>query len=230
MIAATSGGLGDIVYSIPILKELKVKTLYVKESYYFHPYGNLYTSIKRLVEQHDIACLPTDGKYPPHEYHPDLRFDFDLDLARKERHRGTNHIIKSYLNCFKLDIDYKKPFLSVTGYSPISKPYSIIQRTPRWRQRSKVDWKTIIPKIEYPVFVGFLDEYYDFCKVTGSNIPCYGCDDILDMAVLIRDCEAFYGNQSVGLTLAQGLGKKYFLERNPGKTNAIMKTPNENIL
>jgi len=232
MIAASSGGLGDIIYSIPVLRKLGVDTLFVKESYYFPPHGNLYTAIKDLLAVNGILALPTNGAYPPNEYDPFLRFDYDLDQARKERNRRRNHIIVSYLNTWNLNTDgWCKPFLKVPGQNNLTGPYSVIHITKRWRKNSKVIWRNVIKKIENPLFVGFLCEYYDFCKETRTkDIPFIETDNILEMAILIRDCEALYCNQSVSLTIAQGLGKTYYLDKNPHTTNAIMRTLNENIL
>jgi hypothetical protein len=84
--------------------------------------------------------------------------------------------------------------------------------------------------IEHPVFIGFNNEYIDFCKEIGRMIDYIETEDIFEMAELIRNCKTLHCNQSVALTLAQGMGVDYWLERNPGRTNALFKTPNERIL
>jgi len=230
MIAATSGGLGDIVYSIPVMHRLGVKTVYVKESYYYPPYGNLYTAIKRLLESQGFECLPTSGDYPPFEFDPAIKFDYNMDLARRQPKRGLNHIIISYLNQFNLPhTGWNTPFLKL-GSKGFAHTYSLIHRTPRWRKHSRVKWKEIIPRLESPVFIGFRDEYKAFVEETGIFIPYMECTDILEMAYLIKDCKVLLCNQSVALTIAQGLGKEYYLERNPVKSNALFKTHNEHIL
>lgn len=232
-VAATSGGLGDIVYSIPVMKKLGVKTVYVKENYYFRPYGSLYTSCKELLESQGFKVLPTSGAYIPCTFEPHLKFDYNMDMSRRQPNRGGNHIIISYLNEFKLStLDWTKPWLSIECEREILFPYSIVQRTERWRRNSQVNWRKVILGIKKttPVFIGFKDEYEAFCAETGTNIDYRPTKDILEVAQLISHCESFYGNQSCGLTLAQGLGKEYFLDRNPGKTNALMFTEKENIL
>jgi hypothetical protein len=232
MIAATSGGLGDIVYSIPVMKKLGIHTLYVKENYYYNPYGSLFTSCKTLLESQGFKVLPTSGAYHPMVFEPTLRFNYNMDLARRQPRRGSNHIIISYLNEFGLShTDWTKPWLNIECEREILFSYSIIQRTQRWRRGSQVNWKKVVSEIKtIPIFVGFKNEYEDFCQETGTEITYYPTKDILEMAQLIKYSDAFYSNQSVGLTIAQGLGKEYFLDRNPGRTNTLMNTKNEHLL
>lgn len=232
MIGATSGGLGDIIYSIPVMHKLGVHTLYVKESYYYPPYGNLYSAITSLLHVNGINALPTAGSYPPHKYDPNIKFDIDFDFARKQRNRRNNHIILSYLNTWHLDkTNWNKPWLKVIGEHDLRTPYTVIHRTNRWRKDSRVKWKKILEGIENPVFVGFWNEYHEFIsEYPVKPVIYYPTQDILDLACVIRDAKALYCNQSVSLTIAQGLGKEYYLEKNPKSTNTIMNTENEHIL
>lgn len=233
-VAACSGGLGDIVYAVPVMQKLGVTRLYAKVAYYYPPHGDMCSSLQRLLAQQGIECLPTSGEFPPFEYEPGLRFDYDLDQARKQPARGSNHIVTSYLNQFGLPHDdWTKPWLRVEGEHQFGN-YCVVQRTPRWRRLNAVDWMTIYGELEERydrvIFVGFPEDHRDFCRVVGKRVDHVACFDVLDFAILIRDCRAFYGNQSVGIPLAQGLGKEYWIERNAMKQNALMGTPNEHIL
>lgn len=229
--ASTSGGLGDIVYSIPIMKRLGITHVYVKVSYYYRPEISLYNGIKPLLEQCGFIVLPTSGAYPPHEYEPGLKVDYDMDLSRKQPRRGRNHIIISYLNCFRLSrLNWNTPFLDPRGENNIERPYSLIHLTNRWRENSNVNWTNVLNSIKGKVFfIGFPPEWEDF-KLKYGDLPYLQTNNILDMAILIRDCETLYCNQSVGLTLAQAIGKKYFCEFKPGRTNCRMYTKNEGVL
>lgn len=231
MIAASSGGLGDIVFAIPVMRTLGITTIYVKRSYYFEPYGDLFRASCRLLEQHGFTVHPTSGDYPPHQYDPALQFDYDLDASRKQPMRGKNHIMLSYLNQYKLAANgWKQPWLNITWVNELQPGYSLIHLTPRWRTNSKVNWKQVLQNIPEPrYFIGFSYEHVEFCRLYG-NVSWLPCQDILDMAILIRDCKALYCNQSVSLAIAQGLGKDYFLEVKPTKTNCLMYTNNEHIL
>ena len=230
MIAASSGGLGDIVYAIPVMHRLGVRVCYVKESYYYPPYGNLYLAIKRLLESQSISCRPTDGSYPVMEFDPKITIDYNLDLARTQPRRGFNPIIISYLNQFNLShTNWNQPFLKIPAIGK-THDYNLIHRTSRWRKGSHVNWKQLIRRIDNPHFIGFIDEYESFCKEVEVTIPYIKCADIYEMAKHIKEAKALFCNQSVALTLAQGMGTLYYLERNPGKTNCLFKTKNERIL
>jgi len=233
-VAACSGGLGDIVYAVPVLRQLGVTRLYAKVAYYYPPHGDMCSSLQRLLAQQGIECLPTSGAYPPFEYEPGLTFDYDLDQARKQPWRGRNHIITSYLNQFGLSHDgWTRPWLKVEGEHQFGN-YCVVQRTPRWRSRNAVDWRRVFGELQerydQVIFVGFPEDHREFRREVGAPVDHVACADVLDMALLIRDCRAFYGNQSVGVVLAQGLGKEYWLERNAMKQNVLMGTPNEHIL
>lgn len=231
--AGTSGGCGDIVYSIPVLKKLGVTRVYVKENWHRPPYHSLYSVTKDLLEMHGFEVMSTAGGFDLMQYEPDLKIDYDMDGFRLMRRRGKVHIMVNMLIYFGLSTrDWAWPWLTVTG-NATGKPagdYSLIHLTARWRDNSRVNWERVFMKIDGPVyFIGFPEEHAEFCRLYGY-IPYIPTDNILHMAQLIRDCQALYCNQSVALTLAQGLRKKYYLEVKPGKTNTLMYTKNENIL
>ncbi len=78
--------------------------------------------------------------------------------------------------------------------------------------------------------MGFPEDHREFEREVGRKVEKIECADVLDFALLIRDCKGFYGNQSVGVVLAQSLGQEYWIERNAMKQNVLMRTPNEHIL
>jgi hypothetical protein len=166
-------------------------------------------------------------------YEQGLQFDYDIDSFRQMRGRGRIHIMVNMLTRFGLSTSgWNKPWLEVTGAAPNTPAceYSLIQLTPRWREGSQVNWGKVFMSISGPVyFIGFPEEHAEFCQLYGqlSRLPT---ENILQMAQLIRDCKALYCNQSVGLTLAQGLGKTYHLEPKRNKTNTLLFTSNEHIL
>lgn len=62
------------------------------------------------------------------------------------------------------------------------------------------------------VFVGTEQEHDDFQKLFNIKIEYYETKDLLELAKVIQGCEQFIGNQSVGLSIAIGLGKSYQCE------------------
>lgn len=230
-VAATSGGLGDIVYSIPILRELNVKTIYIKENWYYHPNHSLYSAIKTFMESQGFTPLPTKGGLKEMVYEKGLKFDYDLDTFRKMPGRAKVHIQTNLRRVFNLPEKQFEPWITgFTHYKKIGSLYSVIHLTNRWREGSKVDWKKVLHSIPNKVyFLGFQHEWVEFCHQYG-NIEWLPTDDIFDMAHIIASAKDVYCNQSVALTLSQGLGKEYFLDRKPRKTNTLMGTKNEHLL
>lgn len=226
MIAACSGGAGDLVYAIPIMRKLGVETIYVKENFYHPPHGNLYQTMKRFIESQGFQCKPTSGNYPVGKFDPYLKFDYNIDNWRQQRGRGRIFIQDNIAAHFGVTID-KDPWLNISGDQ---QDYTLIHLTPRWREGSNVNWAKILMEMKGPKkFIGFQYEWVEFCQRYGSIEWC-PTDDIYDMACLIKGAKALYCNQSVALTLAQGLGVNYFCEFKPGKTNCKMQTKYEHSL
>lgn len=197
-------------------------------------------ALKDLIELQGIECLPTAGNYGFFEYEPGLKFDFDLDQARLQPNRGGNHIIRSYMAQFNCFIPtWRDPWLNVPSQGR-QDVYAVIALTPRWRDESKVDWKAILKRLSgiKCYFVGFLSDFEAFCTNYCTDQPANALNPLthihtstlLDAAKLIKDCHTLYTNQNCMLPIAQGLGKRYWLEQKPNRYNVLMGTANENIL
>lgn len=227
MIAACSGGAGDIVYSIPVMRKLGVTTYYIKKNFYHPPHSNLYETMKRFMESQEFECLPTSGTYYTGVFDPELKYDINVDRFREQRSRGKNHIITSMSKQFNADHPGYSPWLNIPGEK---QDYTLINLTPRWRELSTVNWDKVLQSIDgRKYFIGFQYEWVEFCQRYG-NIEWWPTEDVYDMACLIKGAKALYCNQSVALTIAQGLGVDYYLERKPGKTNTLIKTKQEHLL
>jgi hypothetical protein len=235
MIGAISGGAGDTVYAVPTMKQLGITHLYIKDNRYDPEYDGQYLFLKRFIELQGIQCLPTKGGYDFFQYEPGLIYDIDFDQSRKQPRRGHTHIMRSFANHFRVKMpDIHKPFLKVDDKKSLLNewvgPYSLIFLTPRWREKSKIDWKKVLKSIEGDIFfIGFESDWELFRKNIGS-VHFIRTKDLLDIARLIRDCQALYCNQNVGLTVAQGLCKKHYLEVKPFRTNTVLLQKNEILL
>ena len=108
------------------------------------------------------------------------------------------------------------PWLTVPNPKSITgKPY-VINRTsrgftppgcnPAWTQ-----WKNDGIDKE-SVFVGLPNEYEEFKKLTGWELDYHPTKNMLELAEVIAGCEQFLGNQSVALSIAQGLRVSYAYE------------------
>lgn len=228
--AACSGGLGDIVFSIPVMRRLKITRMYVKDRSYGPGLGTTYSAIKPLLEHQGIECLPCDGQFADGSF-PDISYTHNFDNWRMTGRRDTIHILKSMMLHFRCyDGNWNKPWLR--GFEESFYTSNLIFLTPRWRDNSKVDWMKVMLDFHLlsinSYFAG-LKEDHD--RYFSGFIPHIPTDDMLQLTKLIARSKRLFCNQSVALAIAQGLGTvPYWLERKPGKTNTLIYSPHEHLL
>jgi hypothetical protein len=236
MIFTHTGNAGDIVFSIPTINHLSPvlgeTILYVKPLPY--AYGNQWEFVKDLLLQNGIRevipFIPPNDNWNYFQWQG-LKFDYDLDTARYQRERGRIHIIKRYFDTFGIRKNHSVPFLKIDNYFKREENFALIHLTPRWNGL-QYDWERIYDfakkKHEKIYFIGFPSEHLDFTLKFGE-IEHLITETLLEVGRLVRDCEALYCNQGVVLTIAQGLGKEYYLVMNNNKTNCHLGTPNEHL-
>lgn len=237
-VGAITGGIGDCVYAIPIMRKLGITTVYIKEDFYDPGEGSKYTVMKPLLESQGIQCLPTLGGLPIGVFEPSLKFDVNLDEWRIRGGRDRVHIMKNMMLHYRCyGAGWEKPWLF--NIEPYKAAPNLIFLTPRWRDNSQVNWVDVLLKYslnqDNTVFIGHRCDYNYFNdqirkKGYTPTISYEQCNDIYEMARNIAGSERLFCNQGVALTIAQGLGKDYWLERKPGKTNTLLFTRNEHLL
>lgn len=235
------GKIGDVIFSLPAIRELGGGALYLPES---TPDNcpHLYSSLKDLLAVQPF--IREVREYPsglPYQVlAPGIHIDYDLDLARNQPAKGVIHIVKRYLDAFGINLpNWKQPWLAIDHVpAPITGDYSILSYTGRYlvneRMPSKsFDWKGLVSGITgVKVFVGTYEEYAYFCShFCNSSLDFIPTTDVLELARVVRDASAVYCNQSAILALAQSMGKTYYLFPKPFKQNCILhNVPYENIL
>lgn len=248
-IGAITGGIGDCVYAIPVMRKLGITGVYVKENFYLDG-SSMYTVLKPLLESQGIQCFPTTGGLPFSVFEQGLKFDYDLDAWRCRPGRDRIHIIKNMCLHYRVSVyDWNKPFLHGLLHhrvsvhdsnkpflhglpSPTATDYTLIFLSQRWRENSTVNWTRIHDLLKAAgrvFFIGLETDWLNFCYLHGE-IDWISTPDLLVMADVIKGCTALYTNQSVALAIAQGLDKAHYLEVKPGKSNTLFYTPNEYIL
>jgi len=240
MIYSHSGNAGDIVFSIPCIQELEKRNssdnaiVYIKQAKYV--YGDQFTFCKDLLLQQPgikevHPFVPIDDNWNYFNW-PNLKYDYDLDDARRQSQRGRIHIIKRYFDQFGIKADHRKPFLKIDDAYKREEKFALIHLTPRWNGL-QYKWRTIyeeaMKRHGKVYFIGLQCEWLDFTIRFGA-IEHLPTENLLEMARLIRDTEALYCNQGVALTIAQGIGKEYSLVMNGTKTNCHLGTYNEHLL
>lgn len=224
--AAISGGCGDCIYAIPVLRALGVERVYLKENNYGPV--TLYSTMKPLMEHQGFEVLPTAAGYDPGTFEPGLQFDYNIDKFRSLHGRGTIHIMTRMAQYFGVQISFK-PWLS--GFNVEDGDYTVVHVTDRWGGMQK-DWGNAMNTTKDPVyFTGFHSEYSKFVITYGlkfvHHIPL---KDMFALAHFVARAKAVYCNQNPVLALAQGLGKEYWCEFNGNKTNTRLFSKLEHAL
>jgi len=223
--AISSGGAGDLVFSIPIFRAMGVGRVIVKESFYPPGFGSLYSCIKPLLESQGFAVEPCvdDGKAQFHNFPPDAKYDVNMDEWRACQMRGRWHIMASMANHWHLrGCTPRAPWLITEAFAslrPIGDPYTVWSLTPRWRENN-LDWRSYYRSVNgYRVFVGFYEDHAAFEQLVGAPVPYWHTQDFFELAQLIYHSTGLHCNQGVALAIAQGLGKDHHVAYKTNKTN-----------
>ena len=213
-----SGDLGDIVYSLPVIKSMGGgillldptggeddpwcrdqcaggKTKFNKDSFEF---------IKPLIEAQDYidSCR---------EWKPGDNVDVNLNEFRSKfsdpnTRSKTNNLIDLHMDCFGLpEWDYNRGWLQATSSTHHDRKV-IVCRSPRYQ--TNYSWFLINRHLfENNAFFMGLDKEHELFEWTFEiSIPHVKVYNALDMLNYIRGCGTFIGNPSFPLSLAVGLG------------------------
>ena len=225
-----SGTLGDLVYSLAIMKHFGG--------------GEFYLHLNQIdwIGQHYYGSKPTEfhqGRMTQGDYEfmktfmlaQDYITDFqpmtaqteithNLDRFRPAFVHHPGNYVDIYADTFGVrDADTQMTLRNAAWLTTpnlikeTDYPY-VINRTARWTDpQAQVAYDHLRPQVESQcMFVGLPDEYTEFLKFSGWSIPYYECKDMLELAQVIGGCEQFIGNQSVALSLAIGLGTTWACE------------------
>lgn len=213
-----SGHLGDLVYAMPILKELSKKAkcnLYINlnqtigRNYFKHPTGNV-----MITERSYQMALPFLAAQP---YINDVRkwnnekIDIDLDLFRKLPVSMEFHSIRWYYHLTGLQPDMSLPFLEIQPHQTI-KNKIVVVRT--FRGRNPLINYSFLKQYDDLLFLGTKAEYDEFSKDV-PNIEFYDVSDFMEMAQIIKASRFFVSNQTFSFAIAEGLKINRLLESNP---------------
>lgn len=231
--ACTSGGAGDTVIAVKVMHTLGVNKIWVKENFYPEGEGSLYSNIKPLLEINGFQVFPTKAMSGTWEFEPGLRVAHNMDYFREMPGRAHVHIMINQHRAFGLpDPSNFNPWLKVDEVpSGITPDVTLVHVTERWRDGSHIRWAKVLEKIEgEKYFIGLKIDHERFENEIGGKIKHFITKDFLELARAIRDCKVVYCNQGISMAICQGLGKEYYGEFKPNKTNCITYMPNEHIL
>ena len=213
-----SGHLGDLVYALPVIKELSKDHechFYIQSNkkipvdYYKHPAGGVFMDDRMLN-----LFLPLMKKQKfihKVEKYNNQKIDINFDIFRTLPVNICFNSPRWYFHIAGIQVDLTDPYLEVQPHDKV-KNKIVIHRTFRHRNQF-INYK-FLKNFNDLVFVGTKDEYEDLKKDV-PNLELYNCQDYLDMARVIKSSKFFIGNQSVAYPIAEALKVPRILEAEP---------------
>lgn len=116
--------------------------------------------------------------------------------------------------------DLSKPWLDIEPIESVVEDLILINRTERCRNES-IDYSFLEKYQDRLLFVGLTSEWVRFKEDTGLTIPIFTAKDFLELAMMIKSCSFFIGNQSLCFSLAEALKVRRILEVCPFLNNVI---------
>jgi len=213
-----SGHLGDMVYSLPLIKELsktKECNLYIqinkkmKLYYHNHPSGNVMVNGKTAKLM--LPLLKSQSYLNSSNIYNDENIDVNLDLFRDMPFNLIFHSIRWYSHLTGTPINMENQFLNVEDNKDF-KGKIVIVRSPRYRNQF-INYK-FLKDVKNIVCVGLRSEYEDLKKDI-KYLEFYDCKDFLEMAQIIKSSKFFLGNLCFAYSIAEGLKVPRLLETCP---------------
>lgn len=227
-----SGTFGDLIYSLAVVKELGGGEFYLHLNQIDwicqHFYGGVPDPmhIGRMTEK-DFHLIKTFLETQPYITKVDVltnnvEITHNLDKFRPLFVGHPTNYINLYADIFKFSGEENHKKLQSSKFLFVDKPKKVenrsvaINRTERWLPSVlSQNWKKWKDEglEQKSFFLGLPKEYEQFKKITGFNIPYQQTENILELAEYIDGAEEFIGNQSVALSIAVGLSKRYWCEK-----------------
>ena len=208
--AVHSGDMGDIIYSLPVIKAKGVKKLILNTRL---DWGVSFDyrkarAIQPLLESQGLEVIIQHG------YNP-IKVDLNLDNFRRYYNLNTIHLTDVYGVYFSEYIDHTKQFVSLDNigeYEPEWR-YIAINMTERYRN-PLFDMAKLLKDINIKlVFLGMENEYLmTKARYPELDIIYMPTRNLLEAAKIIDKSEIFIGNQSVLYSIAEGLKHPRILE------------------
>lgn len=214
------GHLGDIVNSLPILKELsknKIINLYIQKDKKIpkhvlskdHPFGEVYLTEKSI--QKILPLLREQNFLKKVEIHDSQTIDIDLNFFRELPINFNIDSVRWYFQITGCFPDLSKSYLDAPNHQKF-KNYIVIMRSLR-RQNKFINY-SFLSSYKNKVFVGLENEFEDL-KDKIDNLEYYDSENFLELASIIKNSKVFIGNLSFGYAMAEALKVPRLLESAP---------------
>ena len=214
------GHLGDVVNSLPVIKELS-KTH--KCNFYIQakkPLDQNARHYKRFGDYVFLTDTNVDMLLPLFMNQPYIHkvdkytnqeIDIDLNLIREMPIDVNIDSVRWYSQLTGIHTDLSAPYIFAEPHDVIKNKVTIMRNV---RRKNYFTNYKFLKKYENLLFIGLNDEYEDLKKEV-PNLEFYDCKDFLEMAQIIKSSKLFLGNLSFGYTIAEGLKIPRLLESVP---------------
>ena len=214
------GHLGDIINSLPILKEIsknKHCNLFIQKNKELpkdvlskdHLFGKVYlteNSIKKI-----LPLLKNQIFLNMVDLYDGQKIDIDLNFFREMPINFNIDSVRWYGHLVGKHPDLSLKYLEVDNHDKF-KNYIVIMRSLR-RQNKFIDY-SFLSSYKNKIFVGLKNEYEDL-KNSVNGLEYYDSKDFLELASIIKNSKIFIGNLSFGYSLAEALKVPRLLESGP---------------
>ena len=214
------GHLGDVVNSLPVIKELS-KThkcnFYIQAKKPLEPNARHYKRFGDYVFLTDAnvdKLLPLFMNQPyihKVDKYTNQEIDIDLNLIREMPIDFNIDSVRWYSQLTGIHTDLSVPYIFAEPHDVIKNKVTIMRNV---RRKNYFTNYKFLKKYENLLFIGLNDEYEDLKKEV-PNLEFYDCKDFLEMAQIIKSSKLFLGNLSFGYTIAEGLKIPRLLESVP---------------
>jgi hypothetical protein len=220
-----SGNLGDIIWGLPIMKQLGGGELNLipcnipavirkyNNGPVFHEYeGRLskkdFDMIKPLLEAQEYIDFVS--------FEPTTHAEYDLDAFRGTVGQAfTKNFLATYAETFNLPV-HTGAWLTVPNPKRIAP--IVVTRTLRYHSPQTTtipNWIKLLRTNDVKnngVFVGLPDEHKAFQELFNIVIPYHPINNFLELAEVISGADAYLGNQTFAYSVAKALNKTTILE------------------
>ena len=210
-----SGHVGDLIYSLPVIKELS-KThncfFYVQKNkpinvgYPGHPSGKVMLNAE--IANKLLPLLKSQPYLRSANIYNNEKIDINLDLFKDIPINVSFHQIRWFIHITGVYANMEEQFLFAEPKKDFNEKV-VILRTSRNRNHF-INYK-FLKKYNNLLFIGLENEFKDL-KNEIPNLEFYNCKDFLEMAQIIKASKFYLGNLSGGYSIAEGLKIPRLLE------------------
>ena len=214
------GHLGDIINSLPIIKELsknKKCHLYIQKNKKIpdhvvskdHPFGEVYLSEGSINKL--LPLLKNQNFIEKVSLYEDQNIDIDLNFFRELPINFNIDSVRWYFHLTGTFANLTDSYIEVPAHQQF-KNYVVIMRSLR-RQNKFIDY-SFLSSYKNLIFIGLRKEFEDL-KNKINNLEYYDSKDFLELASIIKNSKVFVGNLSFGYALAEAIKVPRLLESGP---------------